>query len=55
VLVHETVVITAQQDQIAQIGGTTVGPMLDVVTVHPGFPAAPREPAATVTMPKLTS
>jgi len=55
VLVDEPVVITAQQDQIVQIGGTTVGPMSDVMTMHPGLPATTREPATTVTMPKLTS
>ena len=41
VLMEETVVITAQQDQIVQIGGAAVGPMLDVVTMHPGLPAKP--------------
>ena len=55
VFVEEPVVISTQQDQIVEVGGSPVGPMLDVVAMDPTLMRTSRESAATVPMPELTS
>src|SRR5206468_661551 len=47
--VAQPVVAPTEQDQVAQIGPTPVGPMSDVMHVAPGRrPVTPREPAVPV-------
>ncbi len=55
VLMEEPVVVTAEQDQIAQIGGSTVGPMGLVVGMDETSFGASRPDTSPVSMPQLTS
>ena len=55
VFVEEPVVVPAQQDQIVQVGGPTVGPMFDVVAVDVADPSTSGELTATVPGPELTT
>jgi hypothetical protein len=48
-LVHRMMMATAQQQQVAQVGGAAVEPVAQVMGVAPGHrPVTPWEPAATV-------
>jgi hypothetical protein len=55
VFVEEPVVEGAEQDQVGEVGGPTVSPMLDVVSVDPTSVGTSDEPTSCVPMPELTS
>jgi hypothetical protein len=45
----------AEDDQIVQIGGTSVRPMFYVMTMSPSGPSATGEPTAPVPVVELTT
>ncbi len=53
-LMHQPMVKRAQQNQVAEIGGPTLGPVHQVVSVHPASSLASGKTAALVTMAHLT-
>lgn len=53
VFVEEPVVEPAQQDQVFEVCGPAIGPMLNVMTVNPTPAAAAGEPASAVPKPEL--
>ena len=55
VFVEEPVVISAEQDQIVQIGGSTVSPMGPMVGLNEVSGATTGELTATITMPELVT
>ena len=55
VFVEEPVVVSAQQDEIVEVGGPTVGPMLDVVAVDEAEVGTARELASAVSSPELAA
>jgi hypothetical protein len=55
VFMQEPVVVTTEEDQIVQIGGSSIGPMLLVVGVEPSLERTSRPPTASVPMPELVT
>ena len=55
VLMEEPVVVTAEEDQIVQIGGSSIGPMCLVMGVEPTFERTSGPPAVPVPMPELVT
>jgi hypothetical protein len=53
-LVDEAVVTATEQEQVRQVGGAAVGPVLDMVCLEKARVRAPREPAGGVTAPQRT-
>jgi hypothetical protein len=55
VFVDEAMVISAEQDQILQIGETEIGPMFAVMDVEEVSFRTAGEPAASIPEPELAS
>ena len=55
VFVEEPVVVSAEEDQIFQVGGSSIGPMGLVVGVEPTFEPTSRPLTASVSMPELVT
>ena len=53
--VEEPVVVTAEEDQIVQVGGSSVCPMCLVMSVEPTWEGTSRPSTATITEPELTT
>ncbi len=48
VLVEKTVMKTAEKDQIVQVGGASIGPVLDVMGLHPSGAVTSDPPAVVI-------
>ena len=55
VFMEEPVVVTAEEDQIVQIGWSSIGPMCLVVGMEPTFERTARPPTVPVPMPELVT
>ena len=51
--VQEPVMVSAQQDEIAQVGGATIGPVDLVVPMNPTVMGTAGETASSITEPEL--